>query len=169
MCITYSNEKRMIMRSPITDPDGNIFLFQLLWKGTTELCHLKMSPAVALHISSLIVHDHATHRSHPQIPPYPVFKCSGNCWTRNFAQFRSRLISLSGLKIVWEISHEFETRNIPCRKKFPPRSRPPPPPPPAPICTLNFCFKDNPQPQQSGQQWCIVGDTLIYLQVSMIK
>ena len=52
----------MIMRSPIIDPDGNIFLFQLLWRGTVDLCHLKMSPAVALHISSCIVHDHATHR-----------------------------------------------------------------------------------------------------------
>ena len=68
--------------------DGNIFLFQLLCKGTTDLCHLKMSPAVALHISSLIVHDQATH---PPIPPtdstYLVSKCLGNCWTRNFAKF----------------------------------------------------------------------------------
>ena len=67
MYIPYSNETRMIsmiMRSPVTDPDGDIFLYQLLWKGTTDLCHLKMSPAVALHISSLIVPDHATHRSH---------------------------------------------------------------------------------------------------------
>ena len=54
----------MTTRSPVTDPDDNIFLFQLLWKGTTDLCRLKMSPAVVLHISSLIVHDHATHRFH---------------------------------------------------------------------------------------------------------
>ena len=26
-----------ITRSPITDSDGNISLFQLLWKGTTDL------------------------------------------------------------------------------------------------------------------------------------
>ena len=52
----------MITRSPVTDPDGNIFLFQLLCKGTADLCHLTMSPAVALHISSLTVHNHATHR-----------------------------------------------------------------------------------------------------------
>ena len=46
--------------------DGNIFLFQLSWKGTTDLCHLKMSPAVALYISSLIVHDHAALRTGPR-------------------------------------------------------------------------------------------------------
>ena len=44
--------------------DGNIFLFQLLWKGTTELCHLKMNSAVALRIGTIIGHDHATHRFH---------------------------------------------------------------------------------------------------------
>ena len=91
--IAYSNEKRTITRSPITDPDGNIFLFQLLWEGTTDLCHLKMSPAVALHISSLIA-----QRLH-----YPVSKCSGNFWTRHFAIFRSGFISHCGLKILWEI------------------------------------------------------------------
>ena len=69
MDIAYSNEKRLITRSPVTDPDGNLFLFQPLWKGTTDLCRLKMSPAVALHISSLIVHDHTTHRLHR--PPSP--------------------------------------------------------------------------------------------------
>ena len=67
--ITYSNEKRMITRSHITDPDGNIFLFQLLSKDTTDLCHLKMSPAVALHISSCIVHDHVAHRFHRSPSP----------------------------------------------------------------------------------------------------
>ena len=36
--IAYSDEKRTITRSPITDSDGNISLFQLLWKGTTDLC-----------------------------------------------------------------------------------------------------------------------------------
>ena len=96
MYITYRmrNEKRMITRSPVADPDGNIFLFQLLWKGTTDLCHLKMSPvAAALHISSLIVQDHATHRiRNPQNPPYPISKCLGNCWTRNFAEFQSGFI-----------------------------------------------------------------------------
>ena len=34
--LAYSNEKRTITRSPITDSDGNISLFQLLWKGTTD-------------------------------------------------------------------------------------------------------------------------------------
>ena len=72
-------------------PDGNILLFQLLWKGTTDLCHLKMSPAVAL--SSLIVHDHVTHRFN--------------------------------LKIVCEISHELETRNI-LWQNIPAAKSPPP-------------------------------------------
>ena len=36
--LAYSDEKRTITRPPITDSDGNISLFQLLWKGTTDLC-----------------------------------------------------------------------------------------------------------------------------------
>ena len=77
------------MASPITDSDGNISLFQLSWKRTTDLC-------------------------------------SGNCWTRHFAKFRSGFISHSGLKILWEISHEFETRNIP-QRNIPAAKSPPPP------------------------------------------
>ena len=34
--ITYSYEKHMITRSPVTDPNGNIFLLLALWKGTTD-------------------------------------------------------------------------------------------------------------------------------------
>ena len=34
--LAYSNEKRTITRSSIIDSDGNISLFQLLWKGTTD-------------------------------------------------------------------------------------------------------------------------------------
>ena len=35
--LAYSYEKRTITRSPITDSDGYISLFQLLWKGTTDI------------------------------------------------------------------------------------------------------------------------------------
>ena len=70
---------------------------------------------------------HCTRPRDPQIPLYPVSKCSGNCWTRNFAKFRSGFISHSGLKMVWEILHEFETRNIPWRKV--PAAKSPPPVP----------------------------------------
>ena len=87
----YSDEKRTITRSPITDSDANISLFQHSRKGTTDFC-------------------------------------SGNCWTRHFAKFRSGFLSHSGLEITWEISHEFETRNIPRRNI--PAGKPPPPPPP---------------------------------------
>ena len=31
----FSNEKSMIMGSPVTDPDGNVFLFGILWKPKT--------------------------------------------------------------------------------------------------------------------------------------
>ena len=86
--IAYSDEKCTITRSHITDSDGNISLFQLLWKGTTDLY-------------------------------------TGNCWTRYFAKFRSGLISHSGLKVVWGISHEFEKRNIPRRNN--PAAKSPPP------------------------------------------
>ena len=34
--LEYSNEKRTITKSPITDSDGNISLFHLLWKSTTD-------------------------------------------------------------------------------------------------------------------------------------
>ena len=77
------NDEKRTITSPITDSDGNISLFQLFWKGTTDLC-------------------------------------SGNCWTRHVAKFRSGFISCSGLKSMWEISHEFETRNIPAVKSPPP-------------------------------------------------
>ena len=89
--IAYSNEKRTITRSPITDSDSNIYLFQLLWKGTTDLC-------------------------------------SGTCWTRHFANFRSGFISHSSLKIIWEISHKFAPPNIPRRNIPTTKPRPPPPP-----------------------------------------
>ena len=38
MYIAYRGEKRTIARSPNTDFDGNIYMFQLLCKGTTNLC-----------------------------------------------------------------------------------------------------------------------------------
>ena len=98
-------------------PDGNIFLFQLLWKGTTDVCHLKMSPAVALHHSSLIVHGHTTHSFHPTPSQATVAQ-------EILLNFEAGLFRSAALKIVWEMSHEFETRNIPRRKipaaKFPP-------------------------------------------------
>ena len=50
--------------------------------------------------------------------------CSGNCWTRHFAKLCSGFISHSGLKIMWEISHEFEMRNIP-RRNIPAAKSPP--------------------------------------------
>ena len=80
---------RNVRWHPITDSDGNISLFQLLWKGTTDLC-------------------------------------SGNCWTRHFAKFRSGFIFNSGLKIKWEILNEFEMRNIP-RRNIPATKFPAPP------------------------------------------
>ena len=46
--------------------------------------------------------------------------------TRHFAKFRSGFISHSGLKITWEISHQFEMRNIP-RRNNPAAKFPPPP------------------------------------------
>ena len=120
MYIVYSDEKRTITRSPITDSDGNISLFQLSWKSTTDLC-------------------------------------SGNCWTRHFAEFRSGFISHSDLKITWEISHEFEMRKILGRTipatKPPPvpdrqtlsLRRPPPPPPPT-VTFHTFVRLSNPRP-----------------------
>ena len=32
------NDEKRTITSPITDHDGNISLFQLLWKGTADLC-----------------------------------------------------------------------------------------------------------------------------------
>ena len=61
--IAYSDEKRMITGSPVTDPDGNIFLFPLLWKGTTTLCHPKVSPTVTQYTSPLVMHDHAKKKT----------------------------------------------------------------------------------------------------------
>ena len=96
------NDEKRTITSPITYSDSNISLFQLLWKGTTDLC-------------------------------------SGNCSTTNFAKFRSGFISHSGLKIMWEISQEFETRNIPRRNI--PAAKPPPLPvrgPASKLFGINF-------------------------------
>ena len=66
---------------------------------------------------------------YPQNSTVPCLQMLGvrhksNCATSNFASFRHQFISHSSLKIVWEILHTFETRNIPQRKnpvtKFPP-------------------------------------------------
>ena len=102
-------------------PDGNIFLFQLLWKGTTDLCHLKMSLVPALHISSLIVHDQATHKFHCTLS----LNAQATVAQEILPKFRSGFISHSSRKIVWEISHQMEMRNI-LRQKIPPESPPPP-------------------------------------------
>ena len=91
------NAEKRTITSPITDSDGNISLFQLLWKGTTDLC-------------------------------------SGNCWIRHFAKFRSGSISHSGPE-----NHvgKFRTnlkREISHGEIFPPQSIPPPP------CTTKTLF-----------------------------
>ena len=36
VCVACSDEKCIITGLFVTDPDGNIFLFRLLWKGTTQ-------------------------------------------------------------------------------------------------------------------------------------
>ena len=50
--IAYSDEKRMITRSPITDSDGNISLFQLLWKGTQTYAQATVGQDILLNFAA---------------------------------------------------------------------------------------------------------------------
>ena len=61
--ISHSNEKRMVTGSPITDIEGNVFLFQILWKGTSVRCHPKIGETLKPFISDLVVHDHAKKKN----------------------------------------------------------------------------------------------------------
>ena len=74
MYITYSDEKRMITRSAVTDPDINIFLFQLLWEGTTDKPEgpSGLPPEDESCCGASYQLPHRTQPRDPQIPPYPV-------------------------------------------------------------------------------------------------
>ena len=63
--VAYIDEKPMITGSPVTNPGGNNFMFQVLWKGKPDFCRPNISLAVPPYISPLILHVQVKKKAHP--------------------------------------------------------------------------------------------------------
>ena len=53
--IAHGKEKRAVTGTPITNVAGQVILFQILWKGGSARCHVKINDALCPHISTVIV------------------------------------------------------------------------------------------------------------------
>ena len=54
---------RFVVRKSDTQNTGELFLFQILWKGSTERCYPKIGDTLKAHVSPLIYHDHAKKKT----------------------------------------------------------------------------------------------------------
>ena len=65
--ISHVREKRMVTGTPVTTAEVDVVLFQILWKGTSERCHPRLTETAQALMHPPIYHDHAAKKTQTHI------------------------------------------------------------------------------------------------------
>ena len=73
-CAGARKRSEKVRGSPITDSEGNVFLFQILWSGQMFFCHPKIGEHLKRFISDVVVHDRAKDKTQTDETTYHLIE-----------------------------------------------------------------------------------------------